>query len=71
MPNRLWTHSEIDKLKSLAGTIPTAQIASEIGRPTSGVIMKAFELKLSLKLKPNQARSPANDPGPAGIDLTI
>jgi hypothetical protein len=70
MPKRRWTPSEIDRLKGSAGMIPTAQIAQEIGRPVSGVVMKAYELKLSLKVKASDALASSDDTGAAGADLT-
>jgi hypothetical protein len=70
MPKRRWTPSEIDRLKGLAGTVPTAQIAKEIGRPVSGVVMKAYDLKLSLRVNASDVPAPSYDPGAAGMDLT-
>lgn len=64
-----WMSHEIERLKSLAGSMPTSQIANEMERANSAVIMKAYELKLSLKVKPTEGRSQTFDPGPAGIDL--
>ena len=43
--------------------MPTAQIAEEIGKANSAVIMKAYTLKLSLRVKRNYGRSYI--PGPA------
>jgi hypothetical protein len=70
MPKRRWTPGEIDRLKGSAGMIPTAQIAQEIGRPVAGVVMKAYELKLSLKVKASDALASSDDTGAADADLT-
>ena len=43
--------------------MPTAQIAEEIGKANSAVIMKAYTLKLSLRVKRSYGRSYI--PGPA------
>ena len=50
-PRRGWTAYEIAKLKSLAGTMSTEQIAAEIGRSPGATSVKACNLKLSLRLR--------------------
>ena len=65
---KLWSDSDIEKLKSMAGNYPTAQIAQELGRGLSATMVKAHELHISLRRKP-AARS-STEPGPAGMDLS-
>jgi hypothetical protein len=50
MVGRPWTDEDIDQLRRLAKTMPTAQIANELGRGKAGTIMKAHELRISLRL---------------------
>ena len=49
--SRAWTESDIDKLRTLAGKRPTALIAIELDRTIGGIIQKAFDLKLSLRVR--------------------
>jgi hypothetical protein len=68
-----WTYEDISKLKSMAQRLPTAQIAEELGRGISATVMKAHELRLSLRMKPkkgSRADIHSVEPGPAGMDLT-
>jgi hypothetical protein len=70
---RSWTGEDIAKLKSMARRFPTAQIAQELGRGLSATVMKAHELRVSLRMKPKQgSRDDARclEPGPAGMDLS-
>jgi hypothetical protein len=53
---RRWTDEDIEKLRRLARTMPTAQIAAELERGISATIMKAHELGISLRLKPEADR---------------
>jgi hypothetical protein len=65
---RRWSNEDVAQLKSMAQKYPTAAIAAQLGRSTSATIVKAHELKLSLRVR---AEKPAtkNDPGPSGIEL--
>ncbi len=67
---RPWTEKEITRLKSLAQTMPCADIASELGRSTAALAVKAHQLKLSLKVKARKTKggSSNSDPGPSGFD---
>jgi hypothetical protein len=47
---RPWTSEDVAKLLSIAQIYPSAQIASEIGRPISSVRTKANELSISLRM---------------------
>jgi hypothetical protein len=46
-----WTPEEISKLKSMAQKYPAARIAEELGRGLSATVVKAHELKLSLRIQ--------------------
>ena len=46
-----WTPDEISKLKSMAQKYPAAKIAEELGRGLSATVVKAHELKLSLRVR--------------------
>jgi hypothetical protein len=47
---RPWTDEDVAKLLSMAQIFPTAQIASEIGRPIASVRTKARDLAISLRM---------------------
>lgn len=70
---RPWTEEEVAKLKSLAGSYSTVQIAEELGRRVAGTIAKAAELHISLRKKRTfsvKDKSTCSEPGPAGMDLS-
>jgi hypothetical protein len=48
-PRREWTADDVAKLKSLAGRLPTEEIAVQLGRSPSAIAVKACNLKLSLR----------------------
>jgi hypothetical protein len=60
---RRWTDEEVTKLMSMAQKRPSAQIASEIGRPIASVRTKARELSISLRMDRRQ-RQTMDHPGP-------
>jgi hypothetical protein len=68
---RRWTADDIAKLKTLAQKLPPAEIAAKLGRSPSALAVKAHELKLSLRTKPQEPGETLSggDPGPAGFDL--
>jgi len=68
---RRWSGGDILKLEMLAQKYPTATIAQQLGKESRSLAVKAYELKLSLKLKrPTSGhRPPGGDLGPAGFDL--
>jgi hypothetical protein len=74
MPNpnfRRWTSDDISILKKLAQTHPAAQIAAQLGRSPSAIALKAYEMKLTLKMHHSNIQEPnfpCVDPGPAGFD---
>jgi hypothetical protein len=65
---RRWSNEDIAKLKSMAQKYPTAAIATQLGRSTAATIVKAHELKLSLRVR-SETRPTKIDPGPSGIEL--
>ena len=60
---RDWTDDDVARLKAMAQKFPTAKIARDLGRSIGATIVKAHQLKLSLRIKPG-------NPGPAGMDLS-
>jgi len=61
---RPWSDEDIAKLRSMAQRYPVRRIAAELGRGVSATMVKAHELRLSLKIKP-KASKPTADPGAA------
>jgi hypothetical protein len=57
---RAWTDVDVEELKSLAGKLSTAQIAVELDRTIGGIIQKAFDLRLSLRVR-DQAEPPRKE----------
>jgi hypothetical protein len=47
---RRWTEEDVARLLNMAQKYPTAQIASEIGRPIGSIRTKAHELAISLRM---------------------
>ena len=41
MPNRPWTNADNVKLRSLAGKIPTKEIAAQLGRSMGATVVQA------------------------------
>ena len=60
---RPWTSDDVEKLLNMAQKYPTAEIASEIGRPINSVRTKAHELAISLRMDRRQRQT--IDPGPS------
>ena len=50
---RPWTEAEIAKLKSMAGKLPTKEIAAELGRSQGATMVEASKLKISLRMRPH------------------
>ena len=67
---KCWTAEEVCRLKKLAQTHPTAEIAAQVGRSFAATVLKAQELKISLWLcqNINDQNSLSADPGPAGFE---
>ena len=63
-----WSDEEIAKLRSMAKPYPTHVIAAELGRGVSATMVRAHELRLSLKVQSKKIIEPTADPGPAGFD---
>jgi hypothetical protein len=51
MSGQPWTEDDNAKLKSLAGTKSSAEVAAELGRTEGAVIMQASKLKISMAYK--------------------
>ena len=61
---RDWTDEDVARLKAMAQKFPTAKIARDLGRSIGATLVKAHQLKLSLRIKPGKC-----DPGPIGPDV--
>ena len=48
---RAWTEDERVKLRSMAGKIPSGQIAAELGRTNAALAVEACKLRLSLRTR--------------------
>ena len=58
----------VAKLRSMAKRYPARVIATELGRGVSETMVKAHELRLSLKVQSKKIVEPPADPGPVGFD---
>lgn len=45
-----WTPADEQKLRKLAGKMPTSKLAKALGRSVAAVTFKAFSMRLSLRL---------------------
>jgi len=45
-----WSAADEQKLRKIAGKVPTAQVAKSLNRSVAAVTFKAFSLRLSLRL---------------------
>ena len=69
MERRRWSADDLAKLKSMAQKFPASQIAAELGRGLSATMVKAHELRISLRMKRNRdGVSPRGDPEAARFD---
>jgi hypothetical protein len=48
---RAWTESDIRQFKALVGQLSTEQIAVMFNRTNAAIIQKAFDLRISLKVR--------------------
>jgi hypothetical protein len=55
---RRWSDEDITKLKSMAQKYPTAAIAAQLGRSAAATLLKAHELKLWLRVRPEERKRP-------------
>ena len=64
-----WTDDDNAKLRSLAGTVPSREVAAHLGRSVGATVVQASKLKLPLRVRRHTERpvSPANSE-PAGPD---
>ena len=65
---RRWLDDDLAKLQSMAGKYPAKHIAAKLGRCLSATMVKAHQLRISLRRKPHREGGPV-EPGPAGFDL--
>jgi hypothetical protein len=49
MLKRGWTEYDISRLKSLASKLPLKELAAELGRSPGATVLKAHQLRLSLR----------------------
>jgi hypothetical protein len=70
MQPRPWTAEDVLTLQAMARKHPPEQIAAELGRGVTATLVKAYELRIPLRIQSSQERDYSNlDPGPAGMDL--
>ena len=70
MKRKRWSADDLAKLQSMAQKYPAAQIAAELGRALGATMVKAHELRISLRMKPDhEGKSTDPEPGAAGFDL--
>ena len=69
MERRRWSADDMAKLQSMAGKYPAKHIAAELGRGLSATMVKAHQLRISLRMKHREGRADNPDPGAAGFDL--
>jgi len=70
---RLWTEADISKLRSMARKLPTDLIARELGRGRAATALKAHQLGISLRMKPERGSKDdvrCVEPGAARRDLS-
>jgi hypothetical protein len=46
-----WTDGDNAKLRSLAGTVPSRQVAAHLGRSVGATLVQASKLKLPLRMR--------------------
>lgn len=46
----VWTPADEQKLRKLAGKMPTTKLAKALGRSVAAVTFKAFSMRISLRL---------------------
>jgi hypothetical protein len=51
MSRRSWTEDDNAKLRGLAGTMPVEDVAAELGRTPSAVVVQASKLSVSVAYK--------------------
>lgn len=61
---RRWSQADVEKLKLMATKKPVAAIAAELERGVAATVMKAHELRISLRLKPKRGSRKFLDLGP-------
>ena len=70
MQRRRWTAEDMAKLQRMAQKYPAQHIAAELGRGLAATMVKAHQLRISLRMKRHRGGAAAGpDPGAAGLDL--
>ena len=70
MRGRPWSDEDVSKLTAMAGRYPSQEIARELCRGLGATILKAHQLRISLRTWPKRTGLSGVDPGPAGMDLS-
>jgi hypothetical protein len=70
MRGRPWSDEDVSKLTAMAGRYTSIEIARVLGRSLGATILRAHQLRISLRTRPKRTGLPAVDPGPAGMDLS-
>ena len=66
---RWWTTEDVCRLRKLSQTLPTAEIAAQLGRSLTETVLKAKELKLPIWLCQNiDEQNTPGELGPAGFE---
>lgn len=70
MQRRRWSAGDMAKLQRMARKYPAQHIAAELGRGLAATMVKAHQLRISLRMKRHQEAGAAGpDPRSAGCDL--
>jgi hypothetical protein len=70
MQRRRWSAEDMAKLQRMAQKYPAQHIAAELGRGLAATMVKAHQLRISLRMKRHRRGAAAGpDPGAAGFDL--
>ena len=67
--SKRWSDHDIVKLRGLAGKLPAAKIAAQVGRTVGATMIKAHQLRLSLNTRKYHPPSQYPEAGPAGMNL--
>jgi len=69
--HRPWTEDDVANLRRMAPRYTAEQVAIRLRRRLLDTSLKAYELRISLRMKPKRGSrlDPNFVPGPAGVDL--
>ena len=62
MERKRWTDDDVEKLKGMAQKYPAVSIAADLGRGLSATMVKAHELRVSLRMR-KKGDQPIVNPG--------